>query len=91
MSTLTSTIKALLTEKPELRENDQKLCVAVWWTLNGKTDKGFFLRYSTGELPTASAIIQLRIHLQDKYQNLRSKRREETEKIQALNSNYKLF
>jgi len=69
-------IKELLTEKPTLRDNDNKLVANIWWEcLGGYADSlsayDLLKKLADGKLPSSDGITRCRRKLQEKNINLR--------------------
>ena len=77
---LKASVKNLLIEWPELRDNDNSLCTQIWReelkekdiTMNDNIFS-FFKRYAKGELSLAPSIKRVRAKLQEDHKELRGK------------------
>ena len=77
---LKSTIKRILTEHPELKDNDNSLCTQIWreelrqmgCAVNCDA-YSFFKRYAKGEMSLAPSIKRARAKLQEDEEKMRGK------------------
>ena len=73
---LTKTVKWLLKNEPETRDNNRKLTMSVWSINLNRMKRGMewlALMYVEGKLPEADTITRLSRLIQEKYPELRGK------------------
>lgn len=84
ISTQKEIIIKLLTEKPELRDNDNKLIANIWWrqiTEEEKKDTFRFMKsFANGKITSPESIRRCRQKLQEENPELRGKLYEERHK-----------
>ena len=91
ISKLENRVRALLTARPELRDNDQRLVSNVWWQclkLDGinpdeTPSTKLLLLLSQGKLPNHDSITRARRKLQEVHEHLRGEKYNKRQKHQA--------
>ncbi len=84
-------VKALLLERPKLRDSDELLACLVYEKLGYSWNKPFFAimqAVSEGELPTFESITRCRRKMQEKYPQLRGKKYQVKQENQEVYKEY---